>query len=148
MTAHPHPPHTARLIHMRESPLHDLAPAALQAATPPPADTPAVCVVAVGNRVAPVPPLRSRTCALTHTAPTLGVQHRWLCSVLRGHYRYCGLPSNWDPVNGFYQELCRSWYRALRRRSQRRLTWPRFQLLLERFPLPPPTITHPRPARA
>lgn len=23
----------------------------------------------------------------------LSVQHRWLCSVLRGHYRYYGLPS-------------------------------------------------------
>lgn len=32
-------------------------------------------------------------------------------------------------MNGFYQELRRSWYRALRRRSQRRLTWPRFRQL-------------------
>ena len=45
------------------------------------------------------------------------VQHRWLCSVLRGHYLYYGLPSNWHPMNGFYQELRRGWYRALRRRS-------------------------------
>ena len=44
-------------------------------------------------------------------------------------------------MNGFYQELRRGWYRALRRRSQRRLTWPRFQQLLERFPLPSPSIT-------
>ena len=50
----------------------------------------------------------------------LSVQHRWLCSVLRGHYLYYGLQSNWHPMNGFYrfyQELCRGWYRALRRRS-------------------------------
>ena len=78
----------------------------------------------------------------------LSVQHRWLCSVLRGHYLYYGLPSNWHSMNGFYQELRRGWYRALRRRSQRRLTWPRFQQLLERFPLPSPSITHPRPAHA
>ena len=32
MTAHPHATHTARLIHVRESPLHHLAPAPLQAA--------------------------------------------------------------------------------------------------------------------
>ena len=78
----------------------------------------------------------------------VSVQHRWLCSVLRGHYRYYGLPSNWHPMNGFYQELRRGWYRALRRRSQRRLTWSRFRQLLERFPLPSPSITHPRPVHA
>ena len=52
-------------------------------------------------------------------------QHRWLCSVLRGHYRYYGLPSNWQALDGFYDEVCRGWFRA-RRRSQRRLTWDRF----------------------
>ena len=75
----------------------------------------------------------------------LSVQHRWLCSVLRGHYRYYGLPSNWPALHGFYRALRHGWYQALRRRSQRRLTWPRFQQLLERFPLPQASITHPRP---
>ena len=42
VTAHPHPTHTARLIQVRESTLHHLAPAALQATTPTPAHTPAV----------------------------------------------------------------------------------------------------------
>ena len=78
----------------------------------------------------------------------LPMQHRWLCSVLRGHYHYYGLPSNWHTMNGFYEEVRRGWYRALRRRSQRRLTWPRFRQLLDRFPLPSPTVTHPRPGRA
>ena len=39
-------------------------------------------------------------------------QHRWLCSVLRGHYRYYGLPSNWHALDGFYDEVCRGWFRA------------------------------------
>jgi hypothetical protein len=39
----------------------------------------------------------------------------------------------------------REWYRVLNRRSQRRLLWPRFYALLERFPLPCARITHPRP---
>ena len=78
----------------------------------------------------------------------LSVQHRWLCSVFRGHYRYYGLPSNWYPMNGFYEELHRGCYRALRPRSQRRLTWTRLRQLLERFPLPSPSITHPRPVHA
>ena len=39
VTAHPHATHTARLIQVRESPLHHLAPAPLQATTPPPPHT-------------------------------------------------------------------------------------------------------------
>jgi len=43
----------------------------------------------------------------------LSDQHRWLCSVLRGHYRYYGLPSNWHALDGFYDEGRRGWFRAL-----------------------------------
>lgn len=75
-------------------------------------------------------------------------QHRWLCSVLRGHYRYYGLPSNWHALDGFYDEVCRGWFRALRRRSQRGLTWNRFNQWLERFPLPRAGIFHTRAALA
>ena len=78
----------------------------------------------------------------------LAAQHQWLCSVLRGYDRYDGLPSNWHAMDGFYDELCRGWYRALRRRSQRTLTWDRVHQLLERFPLPRASITHPRAALA
>jgi len=75
-------------------------------------------------------------------------QHRWLCSVLRGHYRYYGLPSNWHALDGFYDEVCRGWFRALRRRSQRGLTWDRFNQWLARFPLPRARIAHTREALA
>src|SRR5207249_575355 len=71
-------------------------------------------------------------------------QHRWLCSVLRGHDAYYGLPSNWPRVDRFHDAVRRRWYRVLRRRSQRRLTWEQFNALLERFPLPSTRITHPR----
>jgi hypothetical protein len=73
-------------------------------------------------------------------------QHRWLCQVLRGHYAYYGLPSNFRSLKGFLCEVRRTWFRALRRRSQRRLQWDAFEALLERFPLPTPRITHPCPA--
>jgi RNA-directed DNA polymerase len=76
------------------------------------------------------------------------LQHRWLCSVLRGHFAYFGLPSNFDRINAFYQETRRLWYRALNRRSQRRLSWERYVRLLKRLPLPTPHITHPRPVVA
>ena len=66
----------------------------------------------------------------------------------RGHYRYFGLPSNWHALDGFYDEVCRGWFRALRRRSQRGLTWDRFNQWLARFPLPRARIIHTREALA
>jgi RNA-directed DNA polymerase len=74
----------------------------------------------------------------------LAVQHKWLCSVLRGHYAYYGLPCNYRSMSTFRQQARRLWYRALKRRDRgRKLTWHRFEQLLERLPLPMPTITHP-----
>jgi len=70
-------------------------------------------------------------------------QHTWLSQVLRGHYAYFGLPSNFRSLNTFCRQVRDLWYRALRRRSQRGLTWDRFNVLLERFPLPRPRITRP-----
>jgi group II intron reverse transcriptase/maturase len=70
-------------------------------------------------------------------------QHTWLSQVLRGHYAYFGLPSNFRMLMTFHQQVRALWYRALRRRSQRGLSWERFHTLLERFPLPRPRITHP-----
>jgi hypothetical protein len=70
-------------------------------------------------------------------------QHRWLCQVLRGHYAYYGLPSNFRALNAFHQQVRLLWFRSLRRRSQRRLTWDGYSALLQRFSLPTPRITHP-----
>ena len=70
-------------------------------------------------------------------------QHRWLCQVLRGHYAYYGLPSNFRCLMGFLHQTRRVWFNALRRRSQRRLNWETFGVLLAHFPLPLPRITHP-----
>jgi RNA-directed DNA polymerase len=70
-------------------------------------------------------------------------QHRWLCQVLRGHYAYYGLSSNFRSLQGFLCEVRRTWFRALRRRSQRRLNWNAFENLLKHFPLPTPRIASP-----
>jgi RNA-directed DNA polymerase len=72
------------------------------------------------------------------------IQHRWLLSVLRGHYAYYGLPSNHRALSGFRYAVTRAWCGVLRRRSQRRLAWKRFLQVLDRYPLPGPTITRPR----
>lgn len=54
------------------------------------------------------------------------VQHQWLSRVLRGHYQYYGLPSNSRAMHAFSHHVRRIWFRALYRRSQRRLTWAAF----------------------
>ena len=73
----------------------------------------------------------------------VAMQQARLVSVLRGHYAYYGLPSNWHRLDSFYDAVRRCWYRVLRRRSQRSLTWAGFTALEARFPLPQPRITHP-----
>lgn len=75
---------------------------------------------------------------------SVAVQHRWLCAVIRGHYAYYGLPSNWHRLSSFRDEVQRHWFRVLHRRSQRGLAWSTYAAMLERFPLPAPRLTHRR----
>jgi hypothetical protein len=87
--------------------------------------------------------------AWRHMHAPMAAQQRWYASLLRGHYRDYGLPNNSRALSAFHQAVRRIRFRCLRRRSQtaRRLNWTRFHAMLERFPLPPPRITHPWPAR-
>lgn len=81
----------------------------------------------------------------------LTLQHRWLASVLRGHYGYFGMPHNWRALNAFRQDIRRICFKCLRRRSQknRRIGWDWFEDVTARLPLPLPRITHPwSPTRA
>ena len=75
----------------------------------------------------------------------LALQHRWLASVLRGHYGYFGVPHNWRSLNAFRQDVRRIWFKSLRRRSQknRRVDWDWFDDVTAHLPLPLPCITHP-----
>jgi hypothetical protein len=75
----------------------------------------------------------------------LKAQGEWLRAVLRGHYRYHGVPTNIRAMARFRTELARSWFRSLRRRSQkRRLTWERMDKHVNRW-LPAAHICHPWP---
>lgn len=72
---------------------------------------------------------------------------RWLASVLRGHYRYYGVPFNYASLHTTRWQVVKLWYRALRRRSQRTtITWTRVVELAERW-LPKPQIHHPHPSQ-
>jgi group II intron reverse transcriptase/maturase len=70
-------------------------------------------------------------------------QWRWLCSVLRGHYQYYAVSTNYDAVKSFRETVRRMWHRVLQRRSQRaRMTRRKLNSLDERYPLPKPRIIY------
>jgi hypothetical protein len=72
---------------------------------------------------------------------------KWLRSVVAGHNRYYGVPSNTHSLASFRFHVARHWYWTLRCRSQtRRLTWEQMYRLINRW-LPPPTLHHPYPLR-
>jgi RNA-directed DNA polymerase len=72
---------------------------------------------------------------------------KWLRSVVEGHNRYYGVPSNQHSLASFRFQVVGHWYWSLRRRSQtRRLTWKQMVPLANRW-LPPPTLYHPYPLR-
>ena len=47
-------------------------------------------------------------------------QGKWLRSVVQGHIAYYAVPGNTDAVAAFRAQVSRRWYKALRRRSQRK----------------------------
>jgi RNA-directed DNA polymerase len=75
-------------------------------------------------------------------APTTG---QWLRTVIHGYFNYYAVPGNMDSLNSFRTQVIWRWYRALRRRGQRRrLTWARFLRLVDAW-IPSARIVHPHP---
>jgi len=69
------------------------------------------------------------------------VQHAALTRRLVGHFNYFGVNGNIRSLARVVYATVRVWRKWLRRRSQRtRLTWERYNRLLERFPLPRPRV--------
>jgi RNA-directed DNA polymerase len=78
-----------------------------------------------------------------HRHDRLPEQHQQLCRRLLGHYAYYGTTGNSKSIRAFAHQVARIWQKWLKRRSGRRkLTWAKFNRLLERFPFPPPRIVH------
>lgn len=72
---------------------------------------------------------------------------RWLSSVVRGHIRYYGVPSNFSALIQFRFQVGRLWQRTLSRRSQKgHVPWDRMRRLIARW-LPPARICHPYPLK-
>lgn len=69
----------------------------------------------------------------------------WLHRVVEGYFRYYAVPTNLNRLSGFRAEVCRTWLRALRRRSQRsRTNWDRFNRNIDPF-IPRVRVLHPYP---
>ena len=72
-------------------------------------------------------------------------QGAYLGAVLRGHFRYYGVPMNGPALSVFRLAVGWIWCRSLRRRGQRRrINWLRMRGLISRL-LPSPRICHPYP---
>lgn len=70
-------------------------------------------------------------------------QHAQLLSKLRGHSGYYGITGNSKALSSLLHWIKRIWRKWLSRRSRTsNVTWKRFNLLLERYPLPNPRICH------
>ena len=70
---------------------------------------------------------------------------KWLRSVVGGHTRYYGVPTNGAALRTFRFQVGRLWHRTLLRRSQNaRVLWDRMRRLIDRW-LPPARTCHPYP---
>ena len=68
---------------------------------------------------------------------------RTFCSKMRGHIQYYGVSHNCATVEKFLHESKRKVFKWLNRRSQKKsFNWEKFNLFLERYPLPEVKIVH------
>ena len=76
---------------------------------------------------------------MNHSIKSVG---EWLNRVLKGHYNYFGVPSNYESISVFYAEIVKAWHRMLKRRSHKnKITWERMMRIANKN-LPKPRIVH------
>jgi RNA-directed DNA polymerase len=81
-------------------------------------------------------------CRLNRHLP-LATQHHTLSQKLIGHYAYYGITGNSVALCGFRWAVVGIWRKWLSRRRRRgTIAWGQFTRMLERFPLPPPSVVH------
>ncbi|MEO9143005.1 MAG: group II intron reverse transcriptase/maturase [Polyangiaceae bacterium] len=78
-----------------------------------------------------------------HRHDPLEMQQHALNQKLRGHYGYYGRRGNRARCASLYHGAVLEWWRWLRRRSQRGLTWEAMSRLLQRYPLLSPSAARP-----
>ncbi len=77
-----------------------------------------------------------------HRHASVSAQHQTLSQKLRGHFAYYGgVIGNFEALQRFRWEVHRVWRFWLNRRTRGRpISWQRFHLLLQRYPLPVPRL--------
>ena len=66
------------------------------------------------------------------------------CAKLRGHVQYYGVSHNTECVQNFIFRSTKIAFKWLNRRSQRKsFSWEKFNLFMEKYPLPKAHVTHP-----
>ncbi len=68
----------------------------------------------------------------------------WLRAVVRGYFNYHAVPGNFARLRSFRHDVIRSWWQAVRRRSQRALRREAFDRIVAQY-IPAATIVHPYP---
>ena len=77
----------------------------------------------------------------SHRHKPIPEQRATLSRKLHGHYNYYARPGNYYALSRVYRGVRRAWQKWLSRRSWKaHITWPRFEQLLARHPLPLPRI--------
>ena len=70
-------------------------------------------------------------------------KHRQLSWKLDGHFGYYGITGNIQQIGRHRQQVIKTWYKWLRRRTRSKLSlWSRFNAFLARHPLPRARIVH------
>ena len=78
-----------------------------------------------------------------HRHESFTFQYKMLNTKLRGHYNYYGVTGNSRSLKAYYRQVECCWMKWLSRRSNRKLTWARFNLLTSsKFALVRPKIYH------
>ena len=78
-----------------------------------------------------------------HRHQPLAEQQVILTRKMRGHYAYYGITGNAPSLSGFRVAVTRIWRKWLSRRKRGKpIPWPRFNRLLERYPLPGEIVVH------
>jgi len=87
-----------------------------------------------------------RAWLMEHRSLPVAAQGQYLNAVIRGAINYFGVPGNRGALDAFRTEICKSWFRALRRRSQKAIktTWEAFKNHVRAW-LPSIRLVHPYP---
>lgn len=79
----------------------------------------------------------------THRHLPIAEQHRALSQKLQGHFGYYGITGNARALSAFKMSVARTWRKWLARRKRGKdFPWPKFDRLLQRYPLPVARVVH------